>query len=197
MRYTESFEVAARREVAFDYVADGANSLAHHPAGTSIVRQPAGDIGLGTRFWFERPGEPSFVSTITKFEPPDALEFESASAGQHPTRALWRFLDLGMRTRLEVETESSFVGPRWVAPLAGLLTLAAWPLLMIKMASFRRLLTKEIEATEARTKVMESAREFRDEHPLDDVSIRELIDDGRIGSSTSMDPSPEEPRHEA
>lgn len=122
MRYRSSFEVSVDPTVAFDYLADGANSLPFHPAGTTVVREPQDEIALDTRFVFERPGGPGFSSTISRFERPERLEFTSSFDGRAPTSASWILVAVGSCTRLTVDTESSFLGPSWMKPLVGVLT---------------------------------------------------------------------------
>jgi hypothetical protein len=106
---------------------------------------PPDRVGLGTHFRFHRPFGPDFESTISVFEPPTRLGFLGGFQGQSPTQAIWTIAPDGSGTRLSVETESDFIGPRWVRPFAGLLTVAAWPLLILKMWGFKRRIARELE----------------------------------------------------
>jgi hypothetical protein len=146
MQFSSSFNVDASKTIAFDYLADGAHALPFHPRGTTMVQEPGGEIALGTRFVFDRPDGLEYSSTISRFERPDRLEFESAFGERSPSVASWQFSELGPRTRLTVDTQSGFVGPRWMKPFVGILTLVAWPLMVLKMWRLKRRLTSSIEA---------------------------------------------------
>ena len=145
MRYRTSFVVNADAATTFGYLADGRNGLWGHPKGTTVEQIPPGPVGLGPRFLFHRPSGPQFESTISTFEPPGRLGFLGGFQGQPPMQATWTFAPDGSGTRLTVETESEFIGPRWVRPFAGLLTVAAWPLLMLKMWGFKRRIARELQ----------------------------------------------------
>ncbi len=144
MRYGTSFTVTAEPPVAFDYLADGRNALTSHPKGTTVEQLPSGGIDLGTQYAFARPDVP-FRSTITMYDRPSHLQFESAFEGRSPTLSSWRLTPHGGGTRLTVETDSSFLGPGWLRPLVGILTLAAWPLLMIKMWQLKRNIVRALD----------------------------------------------------
>jgi uncharacterized protein YndB with AHSA1/START domain len=144
MRYRTSFTVAANPSTAFDYLADAVNAMWSHPKGTKLERRPSTDIDLGTEYVFTRPDMP-FRSTITTYDRPSRLQFENAFDGQSPTVASWTLTPVGPGTRLTVETTTSFVGPGWMRPLVGLLTLAAWPLLMIKMWQMKRSIVRALD----------------------------------------------------
>jgi hypothetical protein len=72
------------------------------------------------------------------------LAFQSAFEGQTPTEATWTLAAEAAGTRLTVDTETSFVGPRWVKPFIVPMTLVAWPLLMLKMWGIRRRIAREL-----------------------------------------------------
>jgi hypothetical protein len=144
MRYRTSFTVSADPGTTFDYLADGRNGLWGHPSGTTVDQIPPGPIGLGTLFLFHRPSGPHFESTISAFEPSSRLGFLGGFQGQSPTEAIWTFAPFGSGTRLTVETESGFIGPRWIRPFTGLLTMVAWPLLILKMRGFKRRIAREL-----------------------------------------------------
>ena len=133
MRYCTSFIVSADPRAAFDYLADGRNGLWSHPPGTTVDQIPPGSPGLGTLFIFRRPSGPEYRSTITAFEPTVRLAVLGGFEGESPAEATWTFSADGAGTRLTVDTQSGFLGPRLVRPFAGLLTIAAWPLLVLKL----------------------------------------------------------------
>jgi len=137
VRYHTSFTVAADPPAAFDYLADARNAIVSHPKGTTLDQRPSDGIGLGTEYRFTRP-DVIFRSTITTYDRPVRLRFENAFDGQSPTVSSWTLTPVGGGTRLTVETTTAFVGPGWVRPFVGLLTIAAWPLLMIKMWQIKR-----------------------------------------------------------
>jgi uncharacterized protein YndB with AHSA1/START domain len=145
MRYTTSLQVEAAPTVAFDYLADGRHGLRSHPRGTTFTQEPPDRIDLGTRYTFDRPGGPMFHTTIVRYEPPSRLEFESAFEGQSPTTSFWTFEPSGTGTRLTVATVSSFIGPTWMRPFVGLLTLGAWPLFMLKMWQWKRDIVRALD----------------------------------------------------
>jgi hypothetical protein len=109
---------------------------------------PDGQIALGTRFVFRPPRGLTFSSTITEFEPPTRLSFLSGFESQQPTAARWMFAPVAGGTLMTVWAESGFVGPRWLRPFAATLTVAAWPLLMIKMWGFKRRISRELAGTD-------------------------------------------------
>jgi hypothetical protein len=125
-------------------MSDGRNGLWGHPSGTSVERIPPGQAGLGTLFVFHRPSGPDFESSISAFDPPSRLGFLGGFQGQSATRAIWTFARVGSNTRLTVETQSGFIGPRSVRPFSGLLTVLAWPLLILKVWGFKRRITREV-----------------------------------------------------
>lgn len=146
MRYRSSFVVRADPQTSFDYLADGRNGMWSHPRGTTVELIPPAPAGLGSRFIFHRPSGPDFQSAISLFEPPSRLGFTGGFEGQSPTEATWELVPVPAGTRLSVETVPSFIGPRWLQPVVGLMTLVAWPLLLFKMARFERRIKREIEA---------------------------------------------------
>ena len=148
MRYHTSFTVHADPTAAFDYLADGRNAMASHPKGTMLDQRPAETIGRGTEYLFTRPDRP-FRSTITAYDRPMLLRFENAFRGQTPTVSTWTLTPVDRGTRLTLETSTSFVGPGWVRPFVGLLTLGAWPFLMIKMWQIKRSIARALEARPA------------------------------------------------
>ncbi len=145
MRYDTSFTVRADLESAFDYLADGASFLSLQPAGTSMEQVPPGLIGRGTEYRFAAPGRPGFRTIIAEYDRPHRLAFDSAFDGQSPTRATWTLASAGPGTFLSVETTTSFLGPDWVKPFVGLLTLGAWPLLLLKMWQLRRRISRDLD----------------------------------------------------
>lgn len=145
MRYSTSMQVGAAPRVAFDYLANGRHALKSHPRGTTFTQEPPDRIDRGTRYTFDRPGGPIFHTTIVRYEPPSRLDFESAFEGQSPTTSTWTFEPLGTGTRLTVSTASSFIGPTWMRPFVGHLTLAAWPLFMVKMWQWKREIVRTLE----------------------------------------------------
>ena len=144
MRYTTTFLVHADQGRAFDYVADGRNGLSSHPKGSTMDQVPPGRVGLGTRFEVHRPGGPNYVSTVSLFDRPARLAFQSAFNGESPADATWTFAVEGSRTRVTIDTTTGFVGPRWVKPFVVPLTLAAWPLLLVKMWGIKRRISREL-----------------------------------------------------
>jgi hypothetical protein len=147
MRLDASFVVPVDRARAFDYIAEGRNALASHPKGTTIEQQPPGPAGLGTTFVVHIPGRPTYTTRISVFERPVQLEFISAFEGQSPSRTSWMFINEAAGTRVTLESEIALVGPGWLKPLAGLLTLAAWPLVLIRMWKIRRRITEDLSRT--------------------------------------------------
>lgn len=147
MRYQGSLTVKADPWVAFDYLADCKNALVFHPPGTTIEQAPPDLVGVGTTFIFRPPTGSVTRTTITRAERPRVLELETTMDGGSPSSALWTIDRFGSATRLSVETESSFIGPRWARPFAALLTAVAWPLLRLKLSQFERRLAREIDST--------------------------------------------------
>jgi hypothetical protein len=145
VRYRSTLLVRPDPFASFEFLADARNSLAFHPRGTEVEQQPPGDIGQGTTFTFRAPGRPVSRTTLTRFERPDFLEFTTAIQDQPASTASWTFTRGGSGTRITIETESSFVGPIWLRPVAGALTVAAWPLLLIKIRLFERRLARLID----------------------------------------------------
>lgn len=145
MRYETSFTLRADPATAFDYLAYGGNALSLHPTGTTMEQVPPGSIGLGTEYRFTSPGRPGFRSSIAEYDRPHRLAFESAFDGQSPTRATWTLTPAGPGTFLSVETTTSFLGPNWVKPFIGLLTLGAWPLLLVKMWQLKRRISRDLD----------------------------------------------------
>jgi hypothetical protein len=107
---------------------------------------PLGPVGLGTRFEVHRPGGPNYVSTISVFERPARLAFQSAFDGELPAEATWTFAMEGLGSRVTIDIATGFVGPRWVKPFVVPLTLAAWPLLLVKMWGIKRRISRELGA---------------------------------------------------
>ena len=131
MRYRSSLSVAAPEEVVFDFVSDAANGLPDHPPGTTVTKEPEGSIGLGTSFTFERPDGLRYRATLVRFDRPASLAFENVMDGGTSSTACWSFNKSGSDTIATVETDSTFVGPGWLRPLSGILTIAGWPLLLL------------------------------------------------------------------
>ena len=144
MRLDASFVVPVDRTEAFDYIAEGRNALANHPNGTTIAQQPPGPAGLDTRFVVQIPGRPTYTTRISVFERPVRLEFISAFEGQPPSRANWMFINEAAGTRMTVESEIGLVGPGWLKPFAALITLAAWPMVLIRMRNIKRRITEDL-----------------------------------------------------
>ena len=130
MRYRSSLSVAASPAVIFDFVADATHGLPDHPVGTTVTQDPAQAIGLGTSFTFDRPDGLHYRATIVRFERPTSLAFENVMDGGSSSTAEWTFASSGSGTVATVETDSTFVGPKWMRPVAPVLTVAAWPLLI-------------------------------------------------------------------
>ena len=123
--------VPASAEAVFGFVANAANGLPDHPRGTTVTTEPGGPIGLGTCFRFDRPDGLRYRTTLVGFDPPESLTFETVPEGGPASSAHWSFRPSGSKTIVTVQTESTFVGPRWLQPLSGILTVAAWPLLYV------------------------------------------------------------------